>query len=232
MVVSLSKRTQLPVLALLTTISFSPPTTTKALGNPLASRPLQNNSKQADHLKRLGILQQQLSGIDHLTVHFRQRLFKSLRKTVHHSEGRATFKKPNQFRWVVTSPEHSEWLFDGETLTQYFPKQHSARRYPAGHGGGKEIAAIVDMVMNPESLLKRYHLTQLEESKLLAKATFTPHQSVDIEKIEIQVHTQANVVSSVHLYYKDQNRSEIEFYKHSTTHLPAHFLELPKDTKF
>lgn len=181
--------------------------------------------------ERLIQIQNDLHNPSFLKVKFRQKLFKSLRKSTQISNGHATFQKPNQFRWTIDSPSAAEWLFDGKTLTQHFPDEKRASSYPAGHSSGREISSIVDMVLHPSSLLQKYNLTKLTEKAGVAQITFTPLHSIDLDKLEIKVHTRANVIASIHLFYQGGNRSDIEFFEHSTSKPSSGFLKLPKGTK-
>jgi outer membrane lipoprotein-sorting protein len=180
--------------------------------------------------------QSQMGSPDWLRVEFTQESFKSLRQHTTTTKGRALFQKPNRFRWILEAQgvkEEEHWLFDGGSVSHYFPKQNKAQVYPGATGQAKEIENLVDMILNFQTFDKNYRVESLKKEgqdqiqiQLIPK---TPKD--DLEKVDVSYHLKNQMIQKITLHQGHKNRTTFLFEKKLGAKPNPKDFELPAGVK-
>ena len=148
-----------------------------------------------------------------MKVNFSQTLYKHLRKSTTVSHGVAFFSKPSKFRWILTSPSAVEWIYDGENLFNYQPKQKKAMRYGSEIAKGREMRQVVDMVLNFDTLFSVYQLQATQKVENGYKLILLPLKSGDLVKVDLQLDLKHEYINQIVLYFRGQNKTTFDFMK-------------------
>lgn len=181
--------------------------------------------------KEVRAIQEKIKSFEHLKVVFTQKTYRSLRNKTSLSTGHAFFSKPDNFRWILETPSKSQWLYDGKTLSYFLPEKKQATTYPSQVSKGKELRNIVDMVLNFDTLLKRFKIVKAAQTDYLIDITLTPISSSDIKSAELKLDTKKGFMESIKLNLGSSNHTTIEFSNPEKSKIPKSNYQVPKGTK-
>ncbi|MFW7380050.1 MAG: LolA family protein [Oligoflexus sp.] len=183
-----------------------------ALGLSLSSPSFAKPQSSKDLAEQYGKL---FSNIDHLQVDFTQITYKKLRDRRHTRTGKAYFSKPAKFRWNFEDQKAGleEFYFDGDTLTHFKEKEKLVTHYKANVGLARELREVVNLVLDPQALFDRYHVTSSETKGSLTSIELSPRSAVatDIQVLKVTVSDQTRSVQQVKILYMDENYTEFTF---------------------
>ena len=150
-----------------------------------------------------------------IQVDFEQILFKSLRGRTINREGRAYFAKPNRFRWDFQSEllGNEEFYYDGQTLTHFREKEKMVTRYKANIGLAKELNQVVNLILDPKNLLRKYDIKEKKSIKKDVELTLIPKQIKvsEILSITVRIADQKKYIRRVKIDYVNRNYTEFKF---------------------
>jgi len=86
--------------------------------------------------------------------------------------------KPNKFRWTLEAPTAQSKIFDGKDFLEYDKGSNSAIRYSPTGPQAYDLRQIVDVVLNFDSLLKRYDLVKADQDGDMIKIELKPKTDV------------------------------------------------------
>ncbi len=161
-----------------------------------------------DELKKMQVKLQESS---FLSLNFEQEIYKKLRKKTVKNKGQVYFKKPSSFRWKFQQAEREEWIYNGHTLLHYFPKKSYAYRYKADAENGKNMKEIVNIILDFESLLRRYEVNSSSREKNQVFIGLLPKDSSEIVAIQIELNLEKNFIEKIKLNYEGGNHSLFTF---------------------
>ena len=182
-------------------------------------------------LDDLRAVQAKVKSADSLTIDFVQTKAGGLRgkKTVR--EGRAMFAKPNLFKWMLETPSKDYWIFNGKELYNYLPDSNSAARFSPTGPKTHELSQIVDLVLNFDTLLKRYDLVKAESDGDLVKIDLKPKIESDIVGVELHLSQKDSVLTMMKLVMKSDVTLTHEFKNPVRKAIPEDSFELAKTVK-
>ncbi|SMF69968.1 outer membrane lipoprotein carrier protein LolA [Pseudobacteriovorax antillogorgiicola] len=155
------------------------------------------------------------SKIDHISVQFKQTIYKKLRNRTINRQGEAHFSKPNYFRWNFVNKDfgNEEFYYNGKKLTHFREKEKVVTHYNANVGLAKELNEVVNLVLDPSTLHNRYDTSKVEKEKNQTKLTLSPRAGVatEIASIEVKVSDQRKYVKDIKILYMDGNYTQFQF---------------------
>ena len=155
-----------------------------------------------------------LEGIFDLFVHFEQETFSALRKKTKIRKGQAQFSRPSSFRWSFQDERHGEegFYYDGATLSHYKERDNLVIHYKKQVGFFKELRSVVDMVLDPDTLLERYKVAEKKKDERALRYTLEPlAENAQIKTLTIFVPTERTYIKEVKILYADGNYSKYIF---------------------
>lgn len=162
-------------------------------------------------LPELRKIQLKLQSYNFLSLNFEQTIFKKLRKKTLKNNGEVYFKKPDSFRWKFTKTDQEEWIYDGQTLLHYFPKSSKAYRYKSYAAKGKNLKEIVNIVLDFDSLLKRYNVTSSDRDKNIVSLSLSPKETGEITQVQLTLDVDKNFIRKIVLDFDGGNQSSFVF---------------------
>lgn len=176
-------------------------------------------------------IQSKMKGSDSLAVDFLQTKISGLRGKKTTREGKALFVKPASFKWMLETPVKEYKIYDGKNLYDFDPTANTAARYSPTGPKQHELKQIVDLVLNFDTLLKRYDLVKASEDGDLVKVELKPKALGDITAVELTLSKKDAVVTSMKFDLGNKNQLIHEFKNPSTKAISAEVFELPKGVK-
>lgn len=168
-----------------------------------------------------------IAAIQHLSVDFEQENYSSFRKNTRKRHGSADFSKPNFFKWSFMHKRYGEetYYFDGKTLSHFKKSDNLVIHYHKKASFSRELGDIVDMVLDPKSLLATYDEKIIKSSQEGVTYQLTPKsKKSDINRIEIYIPEKKTHIQKISILYKDANRSTYRFTNPDTKKIPKkHF---------
>lgn len=194
---------------------------------------LQGTSANAKELSldELRAIQASMKATNHLTVDFTQTNYKALRQRSHTREGKAQFSQPDKFKWMLGKPTIEYKIYDGKDFYDYNPSTNSALRYSPTGPRAYELRQIVDLVMNFDSLLKRYELVSAHKEGDLVKIKLTPKASGEITAIDLHLSVSQSYIPYLKMTMRGGNSLTHEFKNPNRQEIPAATYALPKGVK-
>lgn len=188
------------------------------------SAPIQLNIDQ------VRALQSNIKETEHLSVDFVQTRFTALRGKTIKRDGKAQFSRPNLFRWRLENPT-KELIFDGKAFFEFDPTTQSAAKYAASGANARELSQIVDLVLNFDSLLKRYDLVSAEDLGTQVKILLKPKNEQEIKAVELHYNKTSDFVSYVALELANGNKLTHEFASPQRKAISSKTYTLPEGVK-
>lgn len=147
------------------------------------------------------------------------------------SNGHASFGKPTKFRWELIKPAGDILIFDGSTLFSLNAKDKIATKYDASGNRALEIKEVIDVVLDFDSMLKKYNLVQAikEDANVLLK--LKPKIAGGIDSIEVRVNNASASLHSLKLIFSNKNTSEFVFSNIDRSVVSPKTFEAPNDYK-
>jgi outer membrane lipoprotein-sorting protein len=179
-------------------------------------------------LEELRVIQGKMKSFDNLSVDFVQTSYTALRKKERTRLGKALFAKPGKFKWMLETPIQEYKIYDGKDFFDYSPESKSAVRYSPTGPKAYELHQIVDLVLNFESLLKRYDLVKAEQEGDLVKVELHPKTDSDVTSVELHMATKQNFISFLKMTLKNKNYLAHDFKNPNQKPIPAEAFQLPK----
>lgn len=176
-------------------------------------------------------IQEKIKAFSDLQVEFNQKTYRALRKRTSKSNGRAFFSKPNKFRWILEEPKRDEWIFDGKELNHFFPARKEAISYSANINKGKDFRQIVDLVLNFDTLLKKYDIKSAEQIGEIVKIHLIPKNKGEILSADLSLDLKKNYISQLQLNFKQGNHTKLEFLNPVKKSIPASTFSVPAGIK-
>jgi len=176
-------------------------------------------------------LQGKMKSSDALTVDFVQTKFSGLRGKSTKREGKAIFVKPNLFKWMLQTPTKEFKIYDGKSFYDFNPDTNTARRYAPNGAQSQELRQVIDLVLNFDSLLKRYDLVSAEESGDLIKIQLKPKTPGDVAGIELHLAKKEEFISFLKMDLTNKNSLTHEFKNPSRANVGESTFTLPGGVK-
>lgn len=176
-------------------------------------------------------MQAKMKSSDALTVDFVQTKFSGLRGKSTKREGKAIFVKPNLFKWMLQTPTKEFKIYDGKSFYDFSPDTNTARRYAPNGAQSQELRQVIDLVLNFDTLLKRYDLVAAEESGDLIKIQLRPKTPGDIASIELHLAKREEFISFLKMDLTNKNSLTHEFKNPSRTAVGETTFVLPTSVK-
>ena len=205
------KRIKIAFFFIYSTMITSLSPLTAASKNVVGKKPNKELSSVQTMEKELRNLQSQFKSFNHLKVKFVQNTYRSLRKRKTKSTGEALFSKPDKFRWMIQTPQESQWVFDGKSLSYFVKKTNQKSVYSANAGKGKELRQIVEMVMNVDTLLDKFKLINLQNKGQTVEVFLEPKINGEVKKAVVHLNSKSHIVEKLRLNFDHGNYSEIDF---------------------
>ncbi len=171
----------------------------------------QQHKKTSLTVEELRKLQGKLQDHPFLSVDFEQKIYKKLRNKTLSNKGQVYFKKPSSFRWIFSHSESEEWVYNGNDLLHYFPTKNYAHRYKPYAAKGKNLREIVNMVLDFDSLLKRYTVVSAFQDAKLVTLNLAPKERGEITEVVLGLDLEKNLISEVTLNLEGGNQSSFRF---------------------
>lgn len=182
-------------------------------------------------LDELRKIQGNVKNLNHLTVSFDQSQYRALRKRERTSSGRARFSKPDKFYWALENPMQDAWVYDGKQLYNYSADLKSAVKYNLSGPKARSVTKIVDLVMNLDSLLKRYDMVEARREGDVVKVELAPKTKSDVTAVDLHISESQNYISYIKLYFPGGNHTVLNFKSPNRSPIPASVYSLPKGVK-
>lgn len=185
-------------------------------------------------LAELRTIQEQMKSYDVLTVDFTQKTETPLSKVrgkAPRREGHAVLTKPDRFKWMLETPTKDYKLYDGTYFYELDPDSNTAKRYSLTGPQSYEIRQVVDMVMNFDTLLRRYDLKKAERDGDVVNVYLTPKSVQEITEIQLHVSVKDSFVSYLKWETKAKTTMTLEFRNPVRKHVPDSFYVLPAGVK-
>ncbi len=196
-----------------------------ALGAPFAF----SKDLTATELKDLQAKMQQS---DSLSVDFLQTSYTSLRGKSRQRRGRAQFSKEGKFRWMLETPIKEYKIYDGANFYDFSPDANSAVRYAQAGDHATELKQIVDLVLNVDTLLKKYELVSAKDFGDSVHVQLKPKDpATDLVLVELIMDLKKSYISSLKFDLRNKNTLTHEFSKPNREPLPATTFALPQGVK-
>ena len=126
----------------------------------------------------------------------------------------------------MQSPVADQWIFNGQLLYNYNPATRSAVQYAPAGPKARQLNQIVDLVMNVDSLLKRYQVLQAVQDGSLVQ--LKPKSRQDIKKVDLHLDLKNDYISWLKLYFRNGNNTTLDFRQPKRGQLPASVFALPQ----
>ena len=181
-------------------------------------------------LEQVRALQSNIKKAEHLSVDFVQTRYTALRGKTLKRRGKARFSRPNLFRWTLEDPA-KDLIFDGKSFFEYDSESKSAAKYSPSGTNAKELTQIVDLVLNFDSLLKRYDMVFATEAGELVKIALKPKNDQEIIGVELQYDKRGDYVAYVRLDLANKNKLTHEFSSPVRSPISSEVYTLPKGVK-
>jgi chaperone LolA len=194
----------------------------------LTSSPLYAKALSVAELRQI---QSTMKAYDSLTVDFVQSRYSDVRKKSSRREGRAQFAKPNLFRWMLETPKREYKIFDGKSFYDFDPETNTAKRYATSGEQSHELNQMIDLILNFDSLLKRYDVVTAEAVGDLIKIHLKPKAAGDVSGIELHFAQKEQFVSFLKMELRNKNALTHEFKNPSHAAIPETAFALPKGVK-
>lgn len=176
-------------------------------------------------------IQSKIKSSDSLTVDFVQTKVSGLRgkKTVR--EGKAQFVKPSNFKWMLETPTREYKIYDGKNLYDFDPVAKTAARYSPTGPKQHELKQIVDLVLNFDTLLKRYDFVKASEDGDLVSVELKPKTPGDIVGIQLKLGQKDSFITYMKFDLSNKTQLIHDFKNPSTKAIAADVFDLPKGVK-
>lgn len=181
-------------------------------------------------IEQVRSLQSRIKKAEHLSVDFVQTRYTALRGKTLKRNGKAKFSRPNLFRWTLEQPT-KDLIFDGKSFFEYDPESKSAAKYAPSGANAKELSQIVDLVLNFDSLLKRYDLVRASEVGDLVKIELKPKNDQEITGVELHFDKKNDFVAFVRLDLANKNNLTHEFSSPVRSPITSEAYALPAGVK-
>ena len=182
-------------------------------------------------LDEVRAIQSKMKATESLQVDFTQTSYVKLRDKSVKREGKAAFAKPDKFRWTLEAPTTQSKIFDGKDFLDYDKGSNSALRYSPTGPQAYDLRQIVDVVLNFDSLLKRYDLVKAEQDGDMVKIDLKPKTDQAVASVAIHVSTKDSFISFLKLTMKGGNSIAQEFRNPKRGAVPGDTFVLPKTVK-
>lgn len=182
------------------------------------------------NIDQVRALQSNIKETEHLSVDFVQTRFTALRGKTLKRDGKAQFSRPNLFRWRLDNPT-KELIFDGKAFYEFDPASKSAAKYAPSGANARELSQIVDLVLNFDSLLKRYDLVSAEDQGKLVKIILKPKTDQEIKTVELHYDKSSDFVSFIAMDLANNNKLTHEFASPQRKAISSKAYALPEGVK-
>lgn len=176
-------------------------------------------------------LQSSIKASDSLRVDFEQKTYKAIRGKTVTRRGYGAFMRPNKFKWVLAAPANEEIIYDGSYLYEYKPEAKQAARLSATGPKVHELNDLVDLVLNFDTLLKRYDLVKAEENGDEVSIDLKPKSVSDVTAVALKFSKKNSLITSLKMELRGGNSQTHEFSNPDRTALPGNTFTLPAGVK-
>ncbi len=177
-------------------------------------------------------LQSKMQQSDSLSLDFTQTSFTALRGKSRQRRGRAQFAKSGKFLWMLETPVKEYKIYDGKNFYDYSPDSNSAVRYSQAGEHATELKQIVDLVLNFDSLLKKYDLIKAEDFGDTINVQIKPKDpATELTQVELILDVKQSFISNLKFSLRNKNTLSHEFSKPTRTAIPDSTFTLPPSVK-
>jgi len=124
-----------------------------------------------------------------------------------------------------------EKIFDGKYFYDYDPQTNSASRYQPNGPKAYALRQVVDLVLNFDSLLKRYELVSAKQEGDTVSVALKPKEASDLDSVELNLSEKNLLITSLKLNLKGGDSLAINFTNVDRKLLSADSFVLPKGVK-
>lgn len=181
--------------------------------------------------EELRVVQSKMKSTDQLSVDFVQVSYKKLRNKETSRPGHAFFQKPNKFKWVLDKPVLQAMIYDGKDFFEYNPDSHSAMRFSPTGPRAYDLSQVVDLVLNFDSLLKRYDLLKAEQDGDNIKIQLKPKAAQDVTGVDMTFSVKESLITYLKMSMKGGNYLAHEFKNPQRGVLGGDAFKLPAGVK-
>lgn len=182
----------------------------------------------ADQLREI---QAKMKGDDTLTVDFVQTRVTGLRGKMIKRDGRAVFVKPNLFKWMLETPKKEFKIYDGKYFYDYSPDTNSAVRISPSGPQAAELRQIIDLVLNFDTLLRRYDLVKADQTGSKVDVQLKPKTEGDITAVELVLDTDQDFVARLKMTLRNKSVLTHDFRNPSRKPVSEDAFQLPKGVR-
>jgi outer membrane lipoprotein-sorting protein len=132
---------------------------------------------------------------------------------------------------MLQTPTKEFKIYDGKSFYDYSPDSNTAKRYAPSGAQSAELRQVIDLVLNFDTLLKRYDLVKAEEVGDLVKVQLRPKTAGDVVAIELHLAQKEEFISYLKMDLNNKNSLIHEFKNPSRAAIPGSAFELPAGVK-
>lgn len=176
-------------------------------------------------------LQSSIKASESLSVDFTQTTTKALRGTKVVRKGKAAFARPNKFKWMLEAPANEQKIYDGKFFYDYTPATKSAAKLSPTGPQAHELNGIVDLILNFDTLLKRYDMVKAEENGDEVRIELKPKTGNEVTAVELKLTKKDPYITFLKMDLKGGNTQTHQFTNPSRAALPADTFKLPEGVK-
>lgn len=162
-------------------------------------------------LDQLRAKQAKLKSFDALTLDFVQLKKKPVQNRTLKRIGVAIFAKPDRFVWRLETPLKEYKIYDGKDYYDYSPDEKAAVKYRPTGPQSYQLRQIVDLVLNFDSLLKRYDLVKAEQDGDDIKVTLKPKTDGEVVSIELGFSEKKSHITFLNMILSNKTELSHEF---------------------
>lgn len=145
--------------------------------------------------------------------------------------GKAIFAKPDRFVWRLETPLKEYKIYDGKDFYDYSPDEKAAVKYRPTGPQSYQLRQIVDLVLNFDSLLKRYELVKAEQDGDDIKVTLKPKTEGEVVSIELGFSEKKSHITFLKMVMSDKVELSHEFTNPSFTSINGNEFSIPSGVK-
>ncbi len=182
-------------------------------------------------IDELRAIQSKVKGTEQLSVDFVQESFSKMRGKSVKRDGHALFQRPSKFKWMLEKPIQQSMIYDGKDFYEFNPESKSAMRYSPTGPRAYDLKQVVDLVLNFDSLLKRYDLVKAEQDGDNVKIRLKPKSEQDVTGVDLTLSVKDSLISYLKMTMKGGNYLAHDFKNPQRGALAADAFTLPKGVK-
>jgi outer membrane lipoprotein-sorting protein len=180
--------------------------TSSAHGTEQATKP--SSELEKEHAKLF-------SSVQTIEMDFVQTMYRSLRKNKIERRGHAIFAKPSNFFWSFHDKNNMKenFYYNGKKLSHYIQKDNTVTHYPTHSPVSQDLEQVVELVLDAQTLFKRYDATNVKTGPEFTEVTLVPKGAhhTPIKSIDVKVSATKKYIQEVKINYEEGNYTHFSF---------------------